>query len=407
MSGPHVSNLHGLRERPRVYLAAVGRLSLIPFVSVLAACGAKSGLEVADDASVEASLDAARGLDATRGPEAARDASSSPQPDAPPDAGRDAPLDACTERSYALTPIRPEIMFVVDRSTSMGWSLTGPTGPGPSRWSILVDALREQLPVYDGRSEMGLTLYPIEEGDRCSVASEPALAPAAMQAAPLLDRVMASGPGGRTPTAAGLEAAERWFASHPDAAVVQAVVLATDGAPNCNDALDPRRCPCTNGAGLSRGCMGDAELCLDDARTLSVLERLAAREVPTYVIGIDGDPDPALSDVLRAMAVAGGRPNPLDPGRAYYSVRDAADLSAAFDRIQASIVSCSLAVELAGPPERPVLVTLDGEPVPQDPSRTEGWQWSADRERTILLYGEACMRAQMGEHVLTLEILCG
>jgi hypothetical protein len=388
--------------------------SLVPFVIALAACGARSGLEVAEDArasSTDASMDASRGRDAStdaaRGPDASIDAFSPPPPDAPPDAGRDAPIDACSERSLVLTPIRPEIMFVVDRSTSMSWSLTGPGGPGPTRWSILVDALRERLPVYDARSDMGLVMYPAEGGDRCSVASDPQLAPAVMQAEPILDRVTTSSPGGRTPTASGLEAAERWFLSHPDISHVRAVVLATDGAPNCNEALDPRRCPCTAGSGLPVGCMGDSQLCLDDARTLAVIERMAAREVPTYVIGIDGDPDPALSDVLREMALAGGRPNPLDPRRAYYSVRNAGDLSAAFDRIQASIVSCSLAVELAGPTDRPVVVTLDGEVVPRDPSRTEGWEWSADREQTILLYGEACTRAQMGSPELTLEILCG
>lgn len=379
------------------------RLSVVPFVLTLAACGAKSGLEVADDART-ASIDAA--LDAARGPDASIDAFTPPPPDAPPDAGRDSPIDACSEERLPLTPIRPEIMFVVDRSTSMSWSLTGPGGPGASRWSILVDALRAQLPGYDARSDMGLVMYPAESGDRCTVASDPQLPPAVMQAELILDRVTSSGPGGRTPTASGLESAERWFLTHPDISHVRAVVLATDGAPNCNESLDPRRCPCTGGAGLPIGCMGDAQLCLDDARTLAVIERLAGREVPTYVIGIDGDPDPALSDVLREMAVAGGRPNPLDPGRAYYSVRDASDLSAAFDRIQASIVSCSLAVELAGPPERPVAVMLDGEVLPEDPSRTEGWEWSADRAQTILLYGEACMRAQMGSHELTLEILC-
>jgi hypothetical protein len=52
-------------------------------------------------------------------------------------------------------------------------------------------------------------------------------------------------------------------------------------------------------------------------------------------------------------------------------------------------------------------VSLDGEVLPHDPSRTEGWEWSADREQTILLYGEACTRAQMGSPELTLEILCG
>ena len=55
----------------------------------------------------------------------------------------------------------------------------------------------------------------------------------------------------------------------------------------------------------------------------------------------------------------------------------------------------------------PVAVTFDGEVLPRDPSRTEGWEWSVDRPQTILLYGEACVRAQSGSHEIALEILCG
>jgi len=373
-------------------------------VFALSACGARTGLELEER---DAAIDARRFPDT--GFDAALDAA--PVPDAPPDAtfdvGRDAPIDACAEERFTLTPIRPEIMFVVDRSTSMGWGLTGPSGAGPSRWSILVDALREQLPRYDERSDMGLTHVPGDGGQRCIVDVEPQIAPAMLRAEPILDVVTARSPGGRTPTADGLAAADRWFAANPDITVVRAVVLATDGAPNCNDTLDARSCPCTGGAGLPIGCMGDPNLCLDDMRTLAVIDRLSSRGVPTYVIGIDGDPDPALSAVLTRMAEAGGRPNPLDPGRGYYSVRRASDVSAAFDRIQSSIVSCSLAIELTEPPLRATAVTIDGEVVPRDPSRTNGWEWAGDRPQTIVLYGEACMRAQDGDPDLALSILCG
>lgn len=384
----------------------------LSIVLALSACGARSGLGgEEDDASIDAARTVDAALDAALDPtrDAAVDAARTPDApaDATFDAGRDAPNDACTEQHYALTPIRPEIMFVIDRSTSMGWGLRGPSTPGPSRWSILVDALRAQLPRYDARTDMGATIYPSVGGDRCSVVTDPQLAPAPMQAGTLLDLVASSMPEGRTPTALSLEAAERWFATHPDIAHVRAVVLATDGAPNCNTSLDARRCPCTGGAGLPMGCGGDAQLCLDDTRTLAVIDRLAAREVPTYVIGIDGDPDPALSTVLTRMALAGGRPNPSDPERAYYSVRNASDVEAAFDRIQASIVSCSLAVELTMPPSRPLAVLIDGAPIPQDPTRTEGWEWSDERAQTILLYGEACARAQRDTPTLSLEVLCG
>jgi hypothetical protein len=370
-------------------------------------CGARTGLGTSDeerDAWIVLDLDAAR-RDASL--DASLDAGRDVGLDAPFDAGRDAPIDACTVQTLALAPVRPEVVFVLDRSTSMGWGLTGPAAPPPSRWTILVDALRAQLPRYDEASDMGALLYPAEGGDRCTVAPDPQLDPGPGNASRLLELVGRSGPGGRTPTFDGLEAARRWFVAHPDVTHTRAVVLATDGAPNCNASLDGRRCPCTGGAGLPVGaCRGDDTLCLDDARTVAVIEDLARGGIPTYVIGIDGDPDPALSEVLTRMALAGERPNPLDPSRAFYSVRRPEDLGAAFDRIQASIVSCTLAVLGTLPTDRGIAVTLDGVPLPRDPSRTEGWDFSDELEGTIVLYGDTCARALEDASALALDILC-
>lgn len=382
-----VSALRAVRYTRRVHL---DRRVLFAAVSTLAAgltlgCGAKTGLSVPDT-----------------GPDAPFDAPF----DAPRDTPPDVPIDACVERTIPLTPVRPEVMFVLDRSTSMGWALTGPDGAGPTRYAILRDALAAQLPRYDDRSDMGLLLYPAEFGSSCSAAPEPQLTPIPGNASALLAAVNASGPGGRTPTAEALAAARTYFVDHPDATRARAVVLATDGAPNCNAALDGARCPCTGGAGLPVGaCGGDAELCLDDVRTISVIEALAAVGVPTYVIGIDGDPDPALAEVLSRMASAGERPNPLDPERGFYSVRRATDLAAAFDRIQASIVSCTLSLSASLPTDRAFVVTFDGAVLPRDATRTEGWE-VGDIEGTVVLYGEACMRAQEGVHVLEVEVLC-
>ncbi len=375
--------------------ASSGLLSLV----LLSSCGAKTGL-------------GAEGMDSgvlrDSGTDVGRDVGVDTGRDAPFDVGRDAPVDACAEGVIALQPIRPEVMFVLDRSTSMSWSLTGPDGAGPARWSILVDALQTQLPRYDMDSDMGLLLYPEMGAERCSVSTEPALAPAPRNAGIVLDRVNATGPGGRTPTAAALNTALRFFRTHPDPSHVRAVVLATDGAPNCNASLDANRCACTNGAGLPFGmCFMDATLCLDDVETITAIESLAAEAVPTYVVGIDGDPDPALSAVLTRMARAGERPNPLDAMRAYYSVRRPEDLSAAFDRIQASIISCTLAFEGVLPSDRPTQVSIDGTPVRRDPMRLEGWEFSEDRPNTVTLYGDACVAAREGTPRIQFDVLCG
>lgn len=361
------------------------RLRTLLTALVLTACGASTGLEVPHvDAGMDAPIDGGF------------------------DGGPDVPIDGCVPIERPLVPTRAEAMFVLDRSTSMGWALTGPDGTGATRFAILSEALSATLPTYDTAIEMGGLLYPREAGDACSVDEIPPLPPVPMGAGALLAEVSSSFPGGRTPTAAGLRAVERYFSTHPDRSRARAVVLATDGAPNCNPTLDSVTCPCTGGAGLPVGaCSGDPQLCLDDARSIEVIAALADAGVPTYVVGIDGDPDPALSRVLTSLAVAGGRPNPRDPELAYYPVNRREDLATAFDRIQASIVSCSLVLEGALVPGRDIIVSMDGVPLPRDTGHVEGWDLAADVDQTVVLYGAACMRAQDGLHELTLEQPCG
>lgn len=381
----------------RLAFAALGVLG-----AIAGGCGARTGLTDREDAP---RLDAPR-LDAPALDAPGLDAPV--PPDVPADTGVDAPVpDGCRPVRVALTPITAEILLVLDRSTSMSWSLTGPTGAGPSRWSILGGALRAELPAWDGSSDLGLLFFPEPGGTNCTTASVPHLEPAPDGSGPLLSRLAATMPGGRTPTAAAMTTARDWFVAHRDPDRPQAVVLATDGAPNCNAALDARTCRCTNGAGLPAGGCPERELCLDDTRTLAVIADLLGAGVPTYVVGIDGEPDPALSIVLTRMAAAGGRPNPLDPARAYYSVRRPEDLGAALERIEASIARCVLVLERPAPEDRPLTVTLDGALVPADPSGTDGWRWTSDGSGRVELHGPTCDRAQDGaSHVLELLVDC-
>ena len=376
-----------------IHLRMVSRCSSLVALALVLGCGAKTALEVPErDADLDASFDGGR--------DGGTDAGS--------DTGADVPIDGCVPIERPLVPTRAEAMFVLDRSTSMGWALTGPDGSGATRFAILSEALAATLPRYDGAIDTGGLLYPSEGTDACTVDELPPLPPAPMGAGAVLRAVTSSFPGGRTPTAAALRSVERYFATHPEPSRARAVVLATDGAPNCNGALDSDRCACTGGAGLPAGtCSGEPELCLDDARSIALITSLADAGIPTYVVGIDGDPDPALRRVLTSLAVAGGRPNPRDPGLAYYPVNRREDLATALDRIQAAIVSCSLFFEGTILPDRPLLVSMDGVPLPRDPGRSEGWELAEDAAQTVVLYGEACLRAQDGEHTLTLTQPCG
>ena len=66
-------------------------------------------------------------------------------------------------------------------------------------------------------------------------------------------------------------------------------------------------------------------------------------------------------------------------------------------RIAAEVVSPSCTVELGGPARDPRLfqVTLDGDVIPRNTSRTSGWDYD-ETTNTITLYGPECARVESG-----------
>lgn len=211
----------------------------------------------------------------------------------------------------------------------------------------------------------------------------------------------AAEPTGRTPTFAALVQAERVLVGMPGAGP-RSVVLATDGGPNCNATLDGDRCSCSTSS-MSVGqdaCRMDPSLCLDDARAVAQVQAMASRAVPTFVIGIDGDRRPELVDVLNRMARAGGRPNPLSPTRAYYSVQRAEDLSEAVASIVRSIASCTLSAPYRPREGAAVEVRVGGAVVPRDVTRVAGWDWNAPGSAEVVLVGAACDAAARGAEVV-------
>lgn len=190
--------------------------------------------------------------------------------------GRDAPGPGC----------RGRVLVVFDQSASMAepWERRAP------RWRIAADAVLEALAPLAERLEVGAILFP----------SRVAAAPGPICDA--VDPVSAQLP--FTDGAAFLAAwRERWLtadllfgtpidtafaaadASLPWDAVVTAVVLVTDGDPTC--------------AGST------------SASTLA--EGWAARDVPTFVVGLPGSRG---SEVLAAIASAGGTGAPIEPADA-------------------------------------------------------------------------------------------
>ncbi len=324
-------------------------------------------------------------------------------PDIAPDHidATDSPDIVCVPDRIPLSRRTADVMFLIDRSSSMRFDLAGDEVP-PSRWDVLHAALGRALPPVSSTLALGAAFFPQVVMDpnnateACSTLSNVDITPARNNADRILSVFDQTRPGGGTPTFEGLRTVRNWFAGQPATRDPRYVVLATDGGPNCNGSLDPFSCVCTSvdPATHSPTCAdngGFAENCLDDRRTLTEMMRLVVDGVPVFVIGIDDPSRPELIDVLNRMAVVGGRPNMTGATR-YYSVRNPADLDTAFQNIERTIAQCTFVTTRAPASFDSIHLLLDGTELPRDTTHTNGWDVTDRGEGEISIFGTECDR---------------
>ena len=261
----------------------------------------------------------------------------------------------------------------------------------PRRWDVLRAVLPRTLAEFDARLPLGAMLFPAAGTLGCAAPTALDVSFATGNSVPIAQRLDAAEPGGRTPTYAALVQAERLLREVAGEGP-RAVILATDGGPNCNASLDGDRCVCAATV-LEVGrqeCREDPSLCLDDVRAVAQAEAMAARAVPTYVVGIDGDRTPALVAVLNRLARAGGRANPLSATRAYYAVQRPEDLAAAVSDIGRGLAACTFTADRRPAADARVTLSLRGAAIPQDPAHAEGWDWIGAEGASLALFGTAC-----------------
>ncbi|MFO0755319.1 MAG: hypothetical protein U0359_02435 [Byssovorax sp.] len=342
----------------RTLLGAAALLGMAGALTATA-CGAKSGLPVPDTVSEGA--------------------------------GGDAGV-SCLPGIITLTKAQPTILFVIDRSGSMGGHL-GKNSGSSSRWKILGSALAATLPEVDDKMAIGALIFPSSGfgagGPTCAVPGAPDLAPGLGHVGLLLSLMQFTSPHGATPTAAAIDAASAQLQGVRAAKDARALVLATDGGPDCNESLDASTCRCANGG---NGCKGHAGRCLDDARTEERIAAALADGLPTYVIGIQDEGDDTLTDVLDAMADAGGRPK-LTGGSRYYAARSEGELTEALAVIRDQVGACVFLTSSVPDTNGSIEVTLNGGTLPFDPTGAEGWSWSDQENGEMVLHGKACMAA--------------
>jgi hypothetical protein len=272
---------------------------------------------------------------------------------------------------------RTELLFVVDRSGSMNLGAPGYEG---TRWEGVVGAMQTVSVALQQRIAFGLSMYPSLDSNECGTAA-PQLPPEFDNGDDVSSMLgdFFSAPAGATPTASALRSVKEWHLANPTDRK-RALLLATDGAPNCNSTLDPATCVCSSPGDARCGPGGDAYMCLDDAASVAAVAELGALGVDTYIIGIPGVEN--FGYVLDQMAAAGNSTR-------HYVARDYEALESAVVDIARRAGGCTVEVaDLDLADVARVDIVIDGESVPHDPSQENGY--AMVDEHHVELYGDAC-----------------
>jgi hypothetical protein len=348
---------------------------------IVVACGSRTGLFV-DELGP---LGSAPGADA--GPE------TGPQP------------IPCVPGRFTFELALTQLMFVIDRSGSMAFDLAGNGGPGTdipddqTRWRILQRALSHTITTFDQQISMGAKFFPevLDESqaddsvEACRTDVGVAIPPARGNATKILGTFDTTRPLGGTPTSEAVRIAAQYLTQ--SRSIARTLVLATDGAPNCNTNIDFDTCVCTSPAPCDRPSR--ASSCLDDTRTVNTIRDVAqTQKIPVYVIGIGNDTSAGFTEVLDQMAEAGGRPLPDTPH--YYPAESETQLSNALQGIRDSVTKCTYLTPSAPTNPNAISVAIGGVQIPRDQTKTNGWDWIDQTFGELAFFGDACTKAQGG-----------
>lgn len=231
----------------------------------------------------------------------------------------------CAAHNFEIEEQIVDMLIVLDRSSSMR---------DDGLWEPMGRALIDVTSKMSQKINFGLLVFPALH---CNMLVNQCAAPsnvrvqigdpgAAAKIAADVSSAGGVGTCGGTPTAAALSTASKYLNALSDGNR-RFVLLATDGAPNCNTSLSCFSCKTTE---LAPICMFGRQ-CLDDRGTVAAAQSLADSEYPVYVLGMGGHAPWA--GVMNSIASAGGT-------RTYYPVDDTGQLLDTLESITKSVVSC-------------------------------------------------------------------
>jgi hypothetical protein len=292
----------------------------------------------------------------------------------------DAWSDACPETEITLYPVVPEVLIMMDRSNSMTYD---------GFWEVTRDAVISMTEEYQDTIMIGLTVFPsmsctTSNSDLdCLTETTPIVGVDFNTGAAISSTLLPMTTCGGTPVAETLLNMRDYLLGRPRENP-RIIMVATDGAPNCNLGLNPNTCACTCFNGDDCALCYEQSFpanCLDDLRTYAALDALRSDGIKTYVIAMSWA---AVNwgEVMQEMAGHGGTED-------FYAAENPEDVQSMFDTITSLVSKCQFSIEPSEVAD-PWLVNLylDGELLPMDPEGRTGWAWAS--ETRIEFFGPPC-----------------
>lgn len=332
----------------------------------------------------------------------------------------------CGSEVVPLEIERPNLYFLLDTSGSMVERIPGST---KTKLNAAKDAIYDVASELGHRIRYGLAHYPAEvegdfgcgsgaelfsvrDGDAIECVNRAPGGPVLDDFEDVLGRLR---PEGGTPLSGALEALGPSILALTGKT---AVILLTDGAPNCNlnAVCGVERCTlnveravvgalvcdetfnCCDPANMNDYFLNAGANCIDDSASVAALSRLREAGVLTYVIGVPGTE--AYAEVMNGLAEAGGAPR--SGSAKYYDVGSETELVETLKTLGASL-SRSCEIELERRPTNPFFVNvyLDADLVEQDPEN--GWSLE---DAVVTLAGDACQKVRSGD-VTQVQVVTG
>lgn len=309
--------------------------------------------------------------------------------------------NGCLTDSYKGDAVPAVLMFQLDTSGSMNCDandtscLAGdPTAdPNDSRWDVFRNTLIQALGTLPDTDSAGVMHYPGGADSACAPAD--ALVDIGLLSttrSQITSQLQSLTPAMVTPTHdAVLNALAVLKAS--TASGNKFLVLATDGKATVCKGCD---------AGCSNG-----QLDADSNELVNDVAAAKAEGLPTFVIGVRGSE--SYRNILSRLASAAGTQtspgcNDNGPNYCHFDLTDPSldfgqSLSDALAAISGQVLSCEFSIPPSDGTFDPTLVNVQltssgmSTSILQDPSRTNGWNYSADGTK-IVLYGSACESAK-------------